>query len=57
MGWFKNIFKKKVNINSNSLINLDDLIDMPEKKFYVSKDKEIKKYISYYKELLKSVGI
>lgn len=49
MGWFKNIFKKKVNINSNSLINLDDLIDMPEKKFYVSKDKEIKKYISYYK--------
>ena len=54
MGWFKNIFKKKVNINSNSLINLDDLIDMPEKKFYVSKDKEIKKYISYYKELLKS---
>ena len=29
MGWFKNIFKKKVNINSNSLINLDDLIDMP----------------------------
>ena len=54
MGWFKNIFKKKVNINSNSLINLDDLIDMPEKKFYVSKDKEIKKYISYYKKLLKS---
>lgn len=54
MGWLRNIFKKKVNINSNSLINLEDLIDMPEKKFYVSKDKEIKKYISYYKELLKS---
>lgn len=54
MGWLRNIFKKKVNISSNSLINLDDLIDMPEKMFYVSKDKEIKKYISYYKELLKS---
>lgn len=54
MGWLRNIFKKKVNISSNSLINLEDLIDMPEKKFYVSKDKEIKKYISYYKELLKS---